>query len=139
MGVNYAICCGPWEAGYDETFVLKIFCYGGSAEESVWKLFIVVDEVELDTPYAFPTDEANPAVIYMVDASNSNELSSDTDESSGTITFTVLNCGPPLEVDFTVDCNVGSEFGDGPSVDVSGDFRCTVHSNPSPLGCDFSL
>jgi hypothetical protein len=139
MGANYAICCGAWEVGYDDTFVLKIFCYGESAEESFWKLFIVVGDVELDTPYTFPTDEANPARVFMVDASNSNELSSDTLESSGTITFTLLDCGPPVRVDFTVDCTVGSEFGGGPSVDVSGDFSCTVYSNPSPFGCDFSL
>jgi hypothetical protein len=139
MGANYAICCGPWEAGYDDTFVLKIFCYGGSAEESFWKVFIVVDEVELDTPYGFPTDETNPAIIFIVDASNSNELCSDTEESSGTITFTSLDCGPPVKVDFIVDCKVGSEFGGRPSVDVSGDFICTVYSNPSPFGCDFSL
>jgi hypothetical protein len=139
MGANYAICCGAWDPGYDDTFVLKIFCYGESAEESFWKLFVVVDEVELDSLYTFPTDEDNPVKVFMVDAPNSNELCSDTEESSGTITFTSFDCGPPVKVDFTVDCTVGSEYWDAPSIEMSGDFSCTVYSNPSPFGCDFSM
>jgi len=131
-GTDYWFACGAREAGYDDTFVLKVLCFGESLEESFWTLDIVVDDVEMDTSYTFPTGEANPAWFLIVDGSTSNELNSYTQESSGTITFTLLDCGPPLRVDFTVDCTVGSEYWDAPSVDVSGDFSCTVYSTQLP-------
>jgi hypothetical protein len=145
MGADYAICCDAWEAGYQDAFTLKIFFGDSSGEGSFWKLFFIVDEVSIDSTYAFPSGNWNwsdgswdgpPLILFCVDVSNGNELSSSEDESTGTITIHSLDCGPPVHVDFSIEARVDSEMG-GPYVDVSGTFSATVHSNPH--GCDFSL
>ena len=69
----------------------------------------------------------------------SRALSGDEEESSGTVTINSLDYGPPLSVSLTIDATIGSEFHLGPIVYVSGTFSATIHSNPSPLGCDFAL
>lgn len=138
MGSNYAICCGPWEEGYDDTYTLKIFIYDSSFEESFWKLFIAVNEVVVDSLYTLPSTDS-PFQLFSVDVDTSNELASNTLDSSGEIRFEQFDCGPPLKISFTIDAVVASEYWDMPSVNVTGSFSCTIYSNPSPFGCDFSM
>ena len=138
MGSDYAICCGPWEEGHNDAHTLKIFVYDPSVEKSFWKLFIVVDEVVVDSAYTLPST-GSPFQLFSVDVNTSNELSSNTMDSSGEITFDQLECGPPLKISFTIDAVVGSEFGNMTSITVTGSFSCTIYSNPAPFGCGFSM
>lgn len=138
MGTDYAICCDIWEPGYTDEYALKVFFYDPSFQASFWKLFFIVDNVTVDTTYSFPTDGLS-FMMFFIDISDSNELSSNTAASSGNITIITLDCGPPITVSFTINAIIGSEFGDGPSVHVSGDFSCTIYSNPAPFGCKFSM
>ena len=138
MGRSYSICCGIWEPGYIDKNTLKLFFYDPSFQESFWKLFIAIDEIVLDSLYSLPTSGSS-VKMFLMDVDSSNELSSDESESSGNITVSLLDCGPPVSVSLTIDATVGSEYGGMPSVNVSGSFSCTIHSNPAPFGCDFSL
>ncbi|MFH1756187.1 MAG: hypothetical protein ABIA59_10860 [Candidatus Latescibacterota bacterium] len=138
MGSDYAICCGPWEEGYNEATTLKIFFYDPSFNESFWKLFIVLDEVTVDSVYTLPST-GSLFQLFSVDANTSNELASNTMDSSGWIKFTEFECGPPLRISFAIDTIIGSEFGNMPPITVTGDFTCTIYSNPAPFGCDFSM
>ncbi|NIO00723.1 MAG: hypothetical protein GTO42_01070 [Candidatus Latescibacteria bacterium] len=138
MGSDYAICCGIWEPGYIDKNALKIFFYDPSFQQSFWKLFIVVDELTVDSTYSLPTN-GSPVSMFFVDFSNSNELYSHEPESSGSITVYSLDCGPPVKLVFSIDATVGSEYAGMPSVDVSGYFSCAIYSNPAPFGCDFSM
>ena len=138
MGHDYAACCGPWEAGYDDRIALKLFFYNIDEELSFWKIFISVNEAYQDSIYSLPLS-SSPLKIFLVDISAGNELSGDTPESSGTITLDSFSCGPPLKVSFTIDALVGSEFSEGEPVYIRGNFSCTVYKNLSPFGCDFSL
>lgn len=138
MGTDYAICSDIWEPGYIDEYSLKIFFYDLSSQASFWKLFFIVENIFVDTTYSFPTNES-PFKMFLIDISNSNELSSNTTASSGNITITTFDCGPPIRVSFTINATIGSELGNGSSVHVSGDFSCTIHSNPAPFGCRFSM
>ncbi len=139
MGTEYAICCGIWEAGFIDKNTLKIFFFDPSSQKSFWKLFLIVDEIQAGETYSFPTDVSSPLKMFAFDTSDQNELSSDDDASTGTVTVEVMACGPPLEVRVTIDAVLGSEFHLGPPVAVSGEFRATVYSNPASFGCDFSM
>ena len=145
MGTDYAICCGVWEEGYIDKNTLKILLYDPlllsdpENMDSFWKLFIIVDEVTLGSAYSFPTANDGPVKVFLVDVVTNNELNGDADDSVGTITIDSLDCGPPLSVSLTIDATIGSEYLHGPTVQISGSFSATVHSNPSPLGCDFAM
>jgi hypothetical protein len=135
-GSEIAICCGIWEPGHIDDNTLKIL-WGDST--AAWKLFILVDEVSAGTTYDLATIGAAPVQMFIADFSDGNELNSDQSESTGTITINSFSCGPPVTLDVTINATIDSEFHDGPSVTVTGTFTCTVHSNPAPFGCDFSL
>ena len=141
MGTDLAICCGIWEPGYIDKNALKILFYDSSMQEAGWRFFILVDEIAEDSSYMLPTSEAGQSAIsmFVFDVPTGNELNSDTDESSGSVTINSFSCGPPVTIDFTIDATIGSEYFQGPSVSVTGTFRCTVYTNPSPFGCDFSM
>lgn len=138
MGSNYAICCGIWDPGYIDKNAIKIFFYDPSFQRSFWKLFVVPGEVTIDSTYTLPLDYS-PILMFLVDVKTSNELSSNEPESSGTITFSVLDCGPPVTISVTIDALLDSEFGGMPPVQVTGSFSCTVYTNPSPYGCSFGI
>ena len=145
MGTDYAICCGIWEEGDIDKNTLKIFLYDPRLmsdpenADSFWKLFIILDNVTLDSPYSFPTAYDGPVKVFLVDVATNNELSGYADDSVGIITIDSLDCGPPLSVSFTIDATIGSEYHLAPTVHISGTFSATVYSNPSPLGCDFAM
>lgn len=141
-GTDYAICCGIWEPGYIDKNTLKIMFADPQWELAAWKLFILVDEVTSGTTYTLPTPEAGegPVCMFVADVPTQNELCSVTEESSGTIKINSFSCGPPVVVDVTITATIGSEYGSSaPSVQVAGNFSCTVYSNPAPFGCDFSF
>ena len=145
MGSSLAICCGIWEPGFNDTPVLKIVYYDLTLAKSSWRLFIPFEAAVVGTTYSFPTGPENSVAMFMVDVGDGlsggvvNELSSDQDDASGSITITSLECGPPLRISLTIDATITSEFHLAPHVTVSGSYSATVHFNPSPLGCDFSL
>lgn len=139
MGTEYAICCGAWESGYDNRDTFKIWFYHPTFQESFWKLFVLLDEVVVDSLYAFSLEAGPPLTLFLWDASNSNELSSDVERSSGTIIIHSLHRSLPTSISLTIDATIGSEYWDMPSVDVSGTFRATLYGNPAPFGCDFTM
>jgi hypothetical protein len=55
-----------------------------------------------------------------------SEWSSDTEESSGTITVHSFQCTTTtMQIDFSVDAILGSELAGGPSIGVQGTFHAT--------------
>ncbi len=136
-GDMMAVCCSVWESGYIDKLTLKILC-GDSA--AAWKLFILVDEAAQSTVYTLPIAGVgvDPVNMFIVDFTDGNEANSDLSESTGTITINSFSCGPPVTVDVSINATIASENG-RPKVEVAGTFECTVHSNPAPFGCDFSI
>jgi hypothetical protein len=146
MGDDYAVCCGVWEEG-SETAALKIFVFsladlGSQVNEAptFWKLFLVPAEITLGVPLDLPTESGEHSKMFVVDGMNGNELSSDTPGSSGTITLTRLECGPPVRVAVILENVVlESELGGMGPVQVSGTFEATVYENPAFFDCDFAI
>lgn len=68
------------------------------------------------------------ALVFINDGDN--ELSTAESESSGSITFQEVSCERGGAVRFAIDAVVGSEFGGGPTMRVTGSFRGTVGDRP---------
>jgi hypothetical protein len=124
------VWCGPWDDEVD-TPSLRIMFYGPEAVDPSWVLGAIIDDVTIGQPLSFPNsfvfDAPKDVAIFMVDPPN--ELSTQDDESSGSITFHQLDCDG--EVEFEIDAVIGSEFSDGSSVSVTGTFRATI-GQPRP-------
>jgi len=139
LGTSYAICCGPWESGYDETPTLKVLVYDPDLVEASLRLGLPLATASAETTLTLPSDGSEQNfLVFLADTDTGNELSSDQDDASGSLTVEVLDCGPPLRIEFTIDAVLGSEFHQGETVRMTGSFRATVYSNPAPFGCDFA-
>ena len=127
------VWCGPWEEGEVETPSLHVLFAGAAEEDPGWHLRAVVGDVTLGDPLLFPNsfnfDQPKEVNIFVVDPPN--ELSTQDDQSGGSITFQQLDCGNAGEVQFSIDAVIGSELGDGPSVNVTGTFRAPIGQAPS--------
>lgn len=123
------VWCGPWEAGEIPEPAVHVFVGG---VPSGWKVAAVRADVVIGQPNTFPNtfiaDDPSGVDMFILDPPN--ELSTQADDSSGSITFTELNCSMGGAVAFTIDAIVGSEFSDLPSISASGSFRGRVGPPP---------
>ena len=126
------VWCGPWEEDV-ATPSLHVLFAGAAEEDPGWHLRAVVGDVTLGDPLLFPNsfifDQPKDVNIFVFDPPN--ELSTQDDQSGGSITFQQLDCGNDGEVQFSIDAVIGSELGDGPSVGVTGTFRAQMGQAPS--------
>ena len=88
---------------------------------------IVVGEA-IGFPNRFVSDEPKDVDVFVLDPPN--ELSTQDDRSSGTITFHELECGANGKVRFSIDTVIGSEFWDGDSITLTGTFSAPVGEPP---------
>lgn len=123
------VWCGAWEEG--EVPAPSVHVFVGSTQSN-WKLTGVRADIAVNQPIPFPNnfiwDAPERADLFIFDPPN--ELSTQSDDSSGSVTFTTLDCSTGGEVEFTLDAVVGSEFGDLPPVSVSGTFSGRVGARP---------
>jgi hypothetical protein len=114
----------------------QIFFGASAADDSHWRLWAVVADVTIGQPLTFPNeyiwDQPKDVLIFLGDPPN--ELSTQEEESAGSITFQQLQCSSGSEVRFSIDAVLGSEFGDGEPVSVKGNFRGVIGQPPSWQG-----
>jgi hypothetical protein len=126
---NTYVWCGAWEPG--EVAAPSVHVFVGNPEGG-WKLTAVRSDVVTGQPNTFPNnfiwDDPKDADLFIYDPPN--ELSTQAEESSGSLTFTQLDCERGGRVAFTIDAVVGSEFGDLPPVSVSGSFSGRIGAGP---------
>ena len=139
MGRSHAVCCSTWEAGYINRETVKVFYYDNTKTRSSWKMFVIPEEAVGDSVFLLPTPEAGqgPVMLFVYDVDTGNEASSVQQASSGTVTIHSLSCGPPTQIDATIDAVLGSEFAGGSRVHVRGRFTATVYTNS--ISCIFSM
>lgn len=139
VGGARAICCGNWEPGAIDRLAVKVFFYDPGNAAAGWKLFLLLDDVAAGETYSLPTassDNPEQFFLFVNDVADGNELASDLVESSGTVKVDVVDCGPPLRLDVTVDATLRSEVA-MPAVRAVGRLRVTVHT--VPVQCDFGI
>jgi hypothetical protein len=125
--------CGPYDDGSAPTPTLHVMTYDTTlASGRHWRLWAIPADVVIGQPQLFPNRWTwpNPDSVELYVGDPPNEASTETEESSGWIVFQELDCAEGGTVAFTIDARVGSEFGDGPWIGVTGSFRATVTRSP---------
>jgi len=126
------VWCGSWEEGMIATPSFQVLFGGPGAGDPMWHLRAVVADVKIGEALTFPNNFVFdlPQGVDLFLADLPNELSTQSSRSSGSITFQKLQCGSGGEVQFSIDAVIGSEFGNGPSVNVTGTFRAAIGQPP---------
>jgi len=125
--------CGPYDVGDVKTTTLHVITYDTTLTNGThWRLWGVPADVVIGEPQLFPNRWTwpNPDSVEIFVGDPPNEAATDTEESGGSIVFQKLDCVEGGQIEFTIDAQVGSEFGDGPWITVQGSFRATLTGSP---------
>jgi hypothetical protein len=129
MGVIPLVCCGPYDPGFVNERAMRIVFYDPANLLPGWQILVLTDRALAGEFTTLPTTVVPPSQVPFVSlfvAGIGNALSSDTQDSSGTITVHSFECdAAAIRIDFSVDAVLGSEFGGGPSMRVQGTFEAT--------------
>ena len=136
MGEATLVCCGLYDPSFVNERAMRVVLYDPANQKPGWQVLILVDRAQAGAITTLPTTVVAPskvAHVSMFVADFGNDLSSDTEESSGTITVRSFSCSATsIQLDFSVDAILGSEFGGGPSMRVQGTFQATFPAQSCP-------
>ena len=133
--------CGPYEVGNAPTPTYHVIFYDTTlVDHRYWRLWAIPRDIVLGEPQLFPNYWMwpNPDSVDIFVGDPPNEATTDVEEAGGWIVFDKLDCAAGGEVAFTIGARIGSEFGGGPFITVTGTFRATVTGSPFPPGLSAS-
>jgi hypothetical protein len=129
MGTIPLVCCGLYDPGFVNENAMRIVFYDPANIKPRWEVLILVDRAQQGEVATLPTTVVSPSHvprISMFVATQSNEFSSDAQGSSGTITVHSFHCtSASIQIDFSIDATIHSEYWDGGTIQVKGTFRGT--------------
>ena len=127
------VWCGRWERDVP-TRAVQVVVLRTRRDQAYWSLSGVVKDVRpgklLRFPVGFDYTRPRKAQLFVYDARTKNELSSEDEDSRGTVVFSKVGCKLGQTVELTVRGTIGSEFFDGKPITVSGRFRGVVGKPP---------
>jgi hypothetical protein len=136
MGATPLFCCGLYDPGFVNERAMRIVLYDPANQNAGWQILVLIDRAQPGAVTTLPTTVVPPSkvpYVSMFAADMTNELSSDDQDSSGSITVHSFSCtATTIQIDFSVDAILGSEFGDGPPMRVQGSFQATLPMNACP-------
>jgi hypothetical protein len=123
------IWCGSWEENVPVPS-LRIVLGGPGSGEPYLQLRAVLDNVTVGEPLSFPNtfvfDQPKDVDVFVFDPPNEASTQTEGTGLGGQITFQELACEAADRIEFTIDATLGSEFGNGPAITVSGRFRASI-------------
>jgi len=136
MGTTPLTCCGLYDPGFVNERAMRIVFYDAANSKPGWQILVLIDRAAQGVVATLPTTTVPPSKVPHVSmfvADLGNELSSDSGESSGTITVHSFSCdAASMKIHFRVDATLGSEFAGGPTMDVHGAFEATFPAATCP-------
>lgn len=136
LGATPLVCCGLYDPSFVNERAMRIVLYDPANQSSGWQILILIDRAQAGATTTLPTMVVPPSKVPYVSmfvADVGNDLSSDTQDSSGTITVHSFQCSSTaIQIDFSVDATLGSEFGGGPAMRVQGAFQATFPMQSCP-------
>ena len=129
MGNSTLVCCGLYDPGFVNERAMRIVLHDPALSKPGWDIVVLVDRATAGAVVTLPTVVVPPSKVPAVSlfvADGANELSSDDNNSAGTITVHSFSCdGRGMQIYFSVDGTLGSELAGGPTMDVHGAFRAS--------------
>jgi hypothetical protein len=136
MGTTPLVCCGLYDPSFVNERAMRVVLYDPANQKPGWQILILIDRAQAGATTTLPTTVVAPSKIPHVSmfvADFGNDLSSDTEESSGSITVHSFRCdATTIQIDFGVGATLGSEFAGGPAMDVRGTFQATFPMQSCP-------
>ena len=129
MGESTLVCCGLYDPGFVNERAMRIVFYDPALSKPGWDFVVLLDRAQAGAVINLPTVVVPPSkvpAVSMFVADLGNDLNSDDNNSTGTITVHSFSCdGRGMQLYFSVDATLGSEFAGGATMDVHGAFRAT--------------
>jgi hypothetical protein len=116
---------------------LRVLLVPPRGRGAYWMLSGVLKDIQrtprVRFPIGFVWNRPKGAELFVYDAPTKNEASSETEHAKGVVTFSRITCRRGKTVTISARGVLGSEFGDGTPVRVSGTFRGTIGRPPVGL------
>jgi hypothetical protein len=129
MGETPLVCCGLYDPGFVNERAMRVVFYDPANQMPGWQILILIDRAQPGATTTLPTEVVAPskvAAVSMFVADFGNDLSSDAEDSGGIIVVHSFRCtATTIEIEFSVDAVLGSEYAGGPSMRVHGTFQAT--------------
>jgi hypothetical protein len=136
MGTTPLVCCGLYDPGFVNERAMRIVFYDPANQKPGWQILVLVDRAQAGAMTTLPTLVEPPSkipAVSMFAATLGDELSSSAEESAGTITVHSFSCdASKIQIHFSVDATLASEFGGGGTMDVTGAFQATFPAASCP-------
>jgi hypothetical protein len=135
-GTTPLVCCGLYDPSFVNERTMRIVLYDPAYQKPGWEILVLIDRAVAGAITTLPTVVVAPSKVPRVSmfvADIGNELSSDAEDSSGTITVHSFQCtATAIRIDFSVDAILGSELASSPSMRVQGAFQATFPMSACP-------
>jgi len=125
--------CGPYEGATIPTPTFHLITFDTTFAQGYWRLRAIPADVTVGDTLNFPMNWTwpSPDSVNVFIADPPNEISSNQHEDVfGWIVFQQLDCSEEGGIEFSIDAHFPSEFGDGPWVEVTGNFRADYTGSP---------
>lgn len=128
MGTTPLVCCGLYSS-VNERAMQVIFYDPPTYAKPGWQILILIDHAVAGATTTLPTVAVAPSRVPAVEMfinGPGNLMSSSAGTSSGTIVVHSFHCtASSIQLDFSVNANMGNELTGGPYMHVKGNFRAT--------------
>jgi hypothetical protein len=133
MATTPLVCCGLYDPGFVNERAMRIVFYDAANQKPGWEILVLIDRAQQGEVATLPTSVVSPSKVSRISMFVPiNEFSSDAQGSSGTITVHSFSCtSTAIQIHFSVDAVLHSEFWDGGSIRVQG----TFHGTFPPKAC----
>jgi hypothetical protein len=131
MATTPLVCCGLYDPGFVNERAMRVVFYDAANQKPGWEILVLIDHAQQGEVATLPTSVVSPSKVSRISMFVPiNEFSSDAQGSSGTITVHSFSCtSTAIQIHFSVDAVLHSEFWDGGSIRVQGTFHGTFPPN----------
>ena len=136
VGTTPFVCCGLYDPGFVNERAMRVALYDPGNQQLGWQILVLIDRAQPGATTVLPTTVVPPSKVPPVSmfmGTAGNEYSTDAKGSAGTIVVHSFSCdATKIQIHFSIDATVASEFAGVGTMDVTGAFRATFPAAACP-------